>query len=62
MYVGIMDFVFFDFLDLEKFLLSALPSSLTTLLTLGLSSFGAKFNHLVVFNIKISNATILLKP
>ena len=57
--IWILDFIFFNFLDLDKFFLSALllpPTSSSA------SNFiRVKFDNLVVFNIKLTDATILLK-
>lgn len=65
-YVGISDFAFFDFLDLNKFLTissASLPLlTLTTLLSSSSNTFEAKFDNPVIFNIEVSNATIFLKP
>ena len=64
--VKFLDLLFFNFLNLDKFLIvsSALPPLLpTTSSLLALNAFGANFSYrLVDFNIKISGAAILLKP
>ena len=66
-HVKFLDFLFFDFLDWDKFLtvLSAIPllTPLTTLLLSVLNTFGANISDdLVVFSIEVSGAAILLKP
>lgn len=65
--IEISNFVFFNFLDLNKFLivLSTLPQviSLTILLLLALNAFRTNIlKDLIVFNIKVNIVTILLKP
>ena len=56
--------IYVDFLN--KFLiilLALLPPLPTTLLSLALNAFGANsLNNLVIFNIKVSDVAILLKP
>ena len=63
-YVQFLDLLFFDFLNLDKFLdiLLALPPTLTILLLLALNAFKAKFDDAVVLNSKIIGVAILLKP
>lgn len=59
-----MDLLFFYFLELNKFLtilLTLLPLFLIIFFLSTLSIFKAKFDNLVIFNIKINNVTILLK-
>ena len=60
-YVRFLNFLFFDFLNLDKFLniSSTLPSTLINLLLLILNIFRAKSD---VFNIKVNSIAILLKP
>ena len=64
--VEILDFLFFDFLDLDEFLtvlLTLLPLFPTTSLASAPNVFGANFlDDSVVFNIEVSGAAILLKP
>lgn len=65
-HVGISNFVFFNFLDLNKFwiILSVLlPAPHQLYCHLALKIFKAKFsNNLVVFDIEVNNVAILLKP
>ena len=58
--VQILDFAFFDFLDLNKFL--SLQPPPTTSLSLARSSLRAEFDGPIIFNIEVSGAAILLKP
>ena len=55
---------FLDFSFFEKFttVLLGLLSTPITLLLSTLNIFYTKFDNLVVFNSKVSNATILVKP
>ena len=60
--VRILDFAFFDFLDLDKFfiiLLLSLPPITSS--SLALNTLKVKSNNLIVFKIEISDAAILLK-
>ena len=63
--VKFSDFLFFDFLDLDKFLtvsLVLLPPSQITLFSSVLNTFKANISdNLVVFNIEVNDAAILLK-
>ena len=64
-YIKISDFLFFNFLDLDKsiiILLALLPPSTTSLFS-ALNIFGADNpDDLVVINIEVSGAAILMKP
>lgn len=64
-YVKFSDSLFLNFLNLDKFfiILSALLLALTTLSLLVLNVFEINFlNNLMVFKIKVTNLSILLKP
>ena len=60
------DLLFFDFLDLDEFLIVSLTLLLpppTTLLLPALNVFRVNFSDdLIIFNIKVSDIAILLKP
>ena len=66
LYINFLDLLFFDLLDLDKFITVLLAFLLlfpTILLLLALNVFKAEFLYdLIVFNIEISSITILLKP
>ena len=59
-HIKFLDLLFIDILTIV--LLALLLLSPTTLLSLAINSFGAKFNNLINFNNAISSVAILLKP
>ena len=61
--VEISNLLFFDFLNLDKFLniLSTLLPTPTTSLSSALNIFGTESDDLVVFNMEVCDAAILLK-
>ena len=63
-YVKFLNLLFFDLLDeFTTILLVILLSPLTISLLLAFNIFEANFlNNLVIFQLKINNAAILLKP
>ena len=62
MYVEILNFIFFDFLDKFLTILLTLLLLLTTLLVLATKIFRVKLlDNLIVFNIQVGNILILLK-
>lgn len=63
-YVKMLNFLFFFFLDLNKFLSILLDSvlSLSTILLLSiLNAFEIKFDNIIIFSIEISSLAILLQ-
>lgn len=61
-YVKLLDLLFFNFLNLDKFLnVISVLLLLTISLLLALTVFEIKLDNSIVFNIEVSNVAILLK-